>query len=200
LIINRLLTQLLSKEIFFLRMPIVTPFVSNHTYPSIYLTYLSVQTCSTLKASYSLLLLPKYFNVNTFIFNRVFTMVSYAEICASNARITPAHLPRIAVFVGGAAGIGNAALTALVSQKNPLKVYIVGQNQSSRESWLESLQQSTLDAEIVRLEGQVSLLSEVKRLCTEINNREQRVDLLWLSAGFLPLTGRHGEYLLLQDL
>jgi NADP-dependent 3-hydroxy acid dehydrogenase YdfG len=127
-------------------------------------------------------------------------MVSHAEIRASNAQIIAAHLPRTAVFVGGTASIGKAALTALVSKNTPLKLYIIGRNKSSHELWLESLQQSNSNAEIVWLEGQVSLLAEVKRLCTEIMRKEERVDLFWLSAGFLPFTGRHGKHLLLLDL
>lgn len=123
-------------------------------------------------------------------------MVSLSEIRASNAQISEASTPRSAVFVGGTAGIGKAALAALVSQKTPVKLYIIGRNETSHKQFLQNLQQSNSQAEIVFLEGQVTLLTEVKRLCIEIKSREKSIDLLFLSAGFLPFTGRQGIYLI----
>jgi NADP-dependent 3-hydroxy acid dehydrogenase YdfG len=122
------------------------------------------------------------------------TMVSLPETRDSNAQISDAYTPRLAVFVGGTAGIGKAALTALVSQKTPLKIYILGRNEASHREFLQHLQQSNSQAEIVWLEGQVTLLAEVKRLCIEIKSREESIDLLFLSAGFLPFTRRQGNY------
>jgi predicted amino acid dehydrogenase len=122
------------------------------------------------------------------------TMVSLSEIRASNAQIDEDNLPRLTVFVGGTAGIGKAALTALVSQKTPLKIYILGRNEASHREFLQHLQQSNSQAEIVWLKGQVTLLAEVKRLCIEIKSREESIDLLFLSAGFLPFAGRQGIY------
>jgi NAD(P)-dependent dehydrogenase (short-subunit alcohol dehydrogenase family) len=124
------------------------------------------------------------------------TMVSLPEIRASNAQINEDNLPRLAVFIGSTAGIGKAALTALVSQKTSLKIYILGRNETSHREFLRHLQQSNSQAEIVWLEGQVTLLAEVKRLCIEIKSREESIDLLFLSAGFLPFTGRQGIYYL----
>lgn len=71
-------------------------------------------------------------------------------------------------------------------------MYIIGRDKTSRKSLVESLQQSNPRAEIIWLEGQVTLLAEVKRLCMEIKGREDSIDLLFLSAGFLPFVGRHG--------
>jgi NAD(P)-dependent dehydrogenase (short-subunit alcohol dehydrogenase family) len=121
-------------------------------------------------------------------------MVSLPEIRASNEQITESTTPRIAVFVGGTAGIGKATLTALVSKKTPIKVYIIGRDKASRKSWLESLQGSNHQAEIIWLDGQVTLLAEVKRLCNEIKRREDSIDLLFLSAGFLPFDSRKGMF------
>jgi NAD(P)-dependent dehydrogenase (short-subunit alcohol dehydrogenase family) len=121
-------------------------------------------------------------------------MVSLAEIRASNAQIIETNAPRTAVFVGGTAGIGKAALSALVFKKTPIKVYIIGRGQANHKSFVEDLQQSNPKAEIIWLEGQVTLLAEVKRLCKEIKSREDSIDLLFLSAGFLPFAGRHGIY------
>jgi NADP-dependent 3-hydroxy acid dehydrogenase YdfG len=85
-------------------------------------------------------------------------------------------------------------VTALVSQNIPLKIYILGRNEASHREFLQHLQQSNSQAEIVWLEGQVTLLAEVKRLCIEIKSREVSIDLLFLSAGFLPFAARQGIY------
>lgn len=121
-------------------------------------------------------------------------MVSAAQIRASNAQITERSAPRIAVFVGGTSGIGKAALTALVSKGTPVKIYIIGRDKASRKSWLESLQRSNSQTELVWLDGQVSLLAEVKRLCIEIKSRENSINLLFLCAGFLPYVDRNGMF------
>lgn len=120
-------------------------------------------------------------------------MVSLSEIQASNAQITDSNAPRTAIFVGGTAGIGKATLTALLSKGTPIKVYIIGRDQASRKSWLEDLQRSNSQSEIIWLEGHATLLAEVKKLCVEIKSREDSIDLLFLSAGFLPFGGRIGN-------
>jgi NADP-dependent 3-hydroxy acid dehydrogenase YdfG len=119
-------------------------------------------------------------------------MVTHAQIQASNGQINETYTPRAAVFVGGTAGIGKATLSALVSQGTPIKVYIIGRDKTDHKKLLEDLQQSNPKAELIWLEGQVSLLAEVKRLCLDIKKREEKIDLLFLSAGFLPFAGRHG--------
>lgn len=119
-------------------------------------------------------------------------MVSQSEIRTSNSRISHAHTPRVAVFVGGTAGIGKGALEALISKETPIKVYVIGRNKEGREPFLRGLKTSNSRAEVIWLEGQVTLLAEVKRLCAEIKGRESRIDLVFMSQGFLPWNGRHG--------
>ncbi len=119
-------------------------------------------------------------------------MVSLSQIQASNAKITKDTTPRVAVFVGGTAGIGKATLTALVVKGLPIKVYIIRRDKDSRKAWLEELENSNPHAQIIWLEGQVSVLAETKRLTDEIKSREESIDLLFLSQGFLPFGGRQG--------
>jgi hypothetical protein len=83
------------------------------------------------------------------------------------------------------------ALTTLVSKRTPIRVYVISRDKASRQSWLKNLQHSIPKAEINWLKGRVTLLAEVKRLYIEIRSWENGVDLLFLSAGFLPFAGRH---------
>ncbi|KAF5612771.1 short chain dehydrogenase reductase family [Fusarium sp. NRRL 25303] len=113
-----------------------------------------------------------------------------AQIKASNAQLTEATTPRTAVFIGTTDGIGKSALAALVSHGFPLKAYIIGRDQARDQSLLAELYTINNKIEIVYLKGQISLMSEVVRLTSYILEKEKKIDLLFHSAGFLPLLGR----------
>ncbi|KAH7025114.1 uncharacterized protein B0I36DRAFT_387476 [Microdochium trichocladiopsis] len=117
-------------------------------------------------------------------------MPTHAVVRESNAGITPADAPRVAVFTGGTAGIGKATLQKLVAVGTEIKVYVIGRNGPTHAGFLDELRASNSKAEIVWLEGQVSLLSETRRLCDEIKSKEKSLDLLFMSAGYVPLGGR----------
>jgi NAD(P)-dependent dehydrogenase (short-subunit alcohol dehydrogenase family) len=110
-------------------------------------------------------------------------MVSISVIKASNANISKETAPKVAVFTGGTDGIGKATLTRLISTKLPMRVYVIGRNGDKHRPFLEELKKSNDKADIVWLEGQISLLAEVKRLCDIIKARETSIDVLYLSAG-----------------
>ncbi|KAF4414914.1 short-chain dehydrogenase [Fusarium acutatum] len=113
-----------------------------------------------------------------------------AQIRASNAQLTEATTPRTAVFIGATDGIGKRALAELVSHGFPLKAYIIGRDQARDQSLLAELYTTNNQVELVYLEGQISLMSEVIRLTSYILEKEKEIDLLFHSAGFLPLLGR----------
>lgn len=119
-------------------------------------------------------------------------MTSLAAVRVSNAQLTNTTLPKIAVFVGATAGIGRATLTQFVNKGYPLKAYIIGRNEDEFRPVLGELCASNKAAELIFLEGQISLMAETKRLTDEILRREEHIDLLYLSAGFLPFLGRQG--------
>ncbi|KAK4208616.1 NAD(P)-binding protein [Rhypophila decipiens] len=120
------------------------------------------------------------------------------QVRESNARIDASTYPRTAVFVGGTAGIGQAAIAELVhvSARNnikiPSRIYIIGREQSAERTKkaLDILRAENPNAELVWMAGDVSLLADVKRLCEEIKDRETSLDLLFLSTGYSPFGGR----------
>lgn len=129
--------------------------------------------------------------------------IPLSQIRASNALIGsptsssgPSYAPRVAVFVGATSGIGKATLSLLVSKGTPLRAYVVGRSESAQRAFLDELRAANPKAEIVFLEAQVSLMAETRRVCDEIAQRESEVDLLFMSAGYLPFGGRDGESLL----
>ncbi|KAK1980238.1 hypothetical protein LZ30DRAFT_723866 [Colletotrichum cereale] len=121
------------------------------------------------------------------------SMVAIAQVRQSNAKLTAETVPRTAVFVGGTSGIGRLTLTELVSLGLSVKAYVVGRKatEAATRPLLEDLRRRNPSAELVWVEGEVSLLSETKRICEWIKARESRLDFLCLTAGYAPFGGRN---------
>ena len=119
-------------------------------------------------------------------------MVSYKEIRASNALINDATGPRVAVFVGGTSGIGSFTVKELVATGASVKIYLVGRKSSEERTraFIEELRAINSKAELIWTEGEISLLAETQRICKLIKDKERHVDLLFLSAGYAPMSGR----------
>ncbi|KAK4464729.1 hypothetical protein QBC42DRAFT_220027 [Cladorrhinum samala] len=125
-------------------------------------------------------------------------MVTYKQIQSSNSLLTSSTIPRVSLFAGGTSGIGKYTLRALVSASvghDPIRVYLVGRESSrpATEEFISSLRLINPNAEIVFLPGEISLLSETKRVCSVVKSREQSLDLLFLSAGFAPFGNARTE-------
>lgn len=120
-------------------------------------------------------------------------MSSLEPIVTSNGRIESEDLPKTAVFVGGTDGIGKATLKALVSKGFPTKIYIVGRNKASHQTLLDDLAKSNPRANLTFVEGQISLVADAQRIASQIVAQEDSLDLLFLSSGYLPFTGRQGK-------
>ncbi|KAI1324932.1 hypothetical protein F5Y16DRAFT_379642 [Xylariaceae sp. FL0255] len=119
-------------------------------------------------------------------------MVSYSEVQASNARISDATVPRVAVFPGGTSGIGSLTARALASTGTSVKIYIVGRRsaEARTRTFIEEMKTINPKAEIIWAEAEISLLAEVKRICRVIKSKESRVDLLFLTAGYAAVGAR----------
>lgn len=119
-------------------------------------------------------------------------MVSFTEIKASNALINDATAPRVAVFVGGTSGIGKLTIRALVGTGTSTRIYLIGRKSSEESSraFIQELSAINPKAEVVWIEGEVSLLAETKRVCQIIKSKESRVDLLFLTTGYAPFGPR----------
>lgn len=123
-------------------------------------------------------------------------MVSISQIRASIAQLTESSTPRVAVFFGGTSGIGKETIDQLVRLKYPIRAYVVGRKstESAMRPFLKNLQTVNPKSDLIWVEAEASLLSEVTRVCGIIKEKEEKVDLLFLSAGYAPFTGRNGSY------
>lgn len=119
-------------------------------------------------------------------------MVSQKEIQASNALINDATAPCVAVFVGGTSGIGKFTVQALVNTGASVRIYLVGRRSSAKRthSFILELKSINPNAEVIWTEGEVSLLSETKKVCEVIKSKESHIDLLFLTPGYAPFGAR----------
>ncbi|GKT96353.1 short chain dehydrogenase reductase family protein [Colletotrichum tofieldiae] len=112
-------------------------------------------------------------------------MVTIAQVRQSNAQLTEKTIPQTVLFVGGTSGIGKLTLIELISLGLPVKAYIVGRKatEAAMTPFLDDLRQKNPSAELIWVEGEVSLLSETKRICELIKAKESQLDFLCLTAG-----------------
>ncbi|TDZ38620.1 Oxidoreductase andH [Colletotrichum spinosum] len=120
-------------------------------------------------------------------------MVAISQVRESLAQLTEETIPRTSLFVGGTSGVGKLTLIELVSLNLPVKVYIVGRKatEPAMRPLLEDLRRKNSKAELIWVEGEISLLSETQRVCEIIKQKEEKLDFMCLTAGYAPFGGRN---------
>ncbi|VVT44215.1 uncharacterized protein SAPINGB_P000342 [Magnusiomyces paraingens] len=120
-------------------------------------------------------------------------MPSLAEIISLNSRYaasSPAAKSPVAVFVGATSGLGEHTAYALARYSYEPTIYIVGRNAESGARVLAHLKELNPRTHAEFLQHDVTLISEADKLATEISAREKKINLLFLSPGFLTINGR----------
>ena len=125
-------------------------------------------------------------------------MVNISLIRKSNNQVDASSAPRVAVFVGGTSGIGKITLADIAGLGLDFKAYVIGRKESEQsfKPFVEELHRAKPNANVIWVEGQVSLLSEVKRVCDHIKTLESKVDLLFMTTGYTPFGGRNSTKIL----
>jgi len=118
-------------------------------------------------------------------------MVSLSTVLSHNthaATSPPTNLT--CVFIGGTGGIGLSTLHRLASILRSSTFHVLGRSStrfdSTQRPQLESLDRGN---RFVFWETEVTLLAQVDATCKGICAREEKVDVLFLSAGMLPFNG-----------
>lgn len=120
-------------------------------------------------------------------------MVSIKDVRISNSNFKARPPGLVALFVGGTSGIGKGTLKQLSKYANAPKVYIIGRSKSSATPLLNELQNLNPQGTFVFIETEISLIKNVDTVCQEIKEKEQKLDLIFLSPGYLSLEGRRGN-------
>ena len=73
-----------------------------------------------------------------------------------------------------------------------MRIYLIGRPSAKEcsETFIQELQTLNPKAEIIWIEGEISLLAETKRVCEVIKAKEGYVDLLVLTTGYTPFGAR----------
>ncbi len=119
-------------------------------------------------------------------------MVTIQAIHASNALLTDSTIPLVSVFAGGTSGVGKFTIRTLAATGAPVRIYLIGRaaTAASAAAFIAELHALNPRAEIIWTEAEIALLADVRRVCELIREKEPRVDLLFLSAGYAPFGGR----------
>jgi NAD(P)-dependent dehydrogenase (short-subunit alcohol dehydrogenase family) len=120
-------------------------------------------------------------------------MVNIKDVRASNSSFDASKESLVAVFVGATAGIGMGTLRQFAKHAYKPKIYIVGRSKSAAKPLLDELTTSNPQGTFVFLETEISLMKKVDDVCEEIKAKEKKLDLLFMSPGYLSFEGRNGK-------
>ncbi|PYI03221.1 short-chain dehydrogenase/reductase [Aspergillus sclerotiicarbonarius CBS 121057] len=118
-------------------------------------------------------------------------MVSIATVLDSNSGITRLYgSGLVGVFVGGTSGIGESTARAFIRNTNASRAYLVGRDQARAMNMIEEMRQINPDSQISFIKSDVTLLREVDDACRVIQQKEDKVNILFLSPGTGTMKGR----------
>jgi NADP-dependent 3-hydroxy acid dehydrogenase YdfG len=120
-------------------------------------------------------------------------MVNLKHIRSSNLTLQSLPPGLVAVFAGATAGIGLGTLRTFAKHTNGPRAYIIGRSREKAHHIIDELKVINPMGTFIFIEGQFSRIKEVDHICEEIKKLEQHVDILFMSTGYLSLTGRHGK-------
>lgn len=96
------------------------------------------------------------------------------------------------MLVGGTSGIGESTAREFVRYTDKPRVYLVGRSQEQADLIKKECHELNPESQISFIQSDVSLLRNVDRACDEIRTKEEKINILFLSAGFLTMKGRDG--------
>ncbi|KAJ5898824.1 hypothetical protein N7495_003568 [Penicillium taxi] len=116
-------------------------------------------------------------------------MVSLETVLKHNSSLKGYGPNLVAVFVGGTSGIGEATARAFVRDTISSKIYLVGRNEVQASKIIEDLRQINPDGQISFVKCDAARLQSVDEACKTIQEKEEKINLLFMSAGILTTKG-----------
>ncbi|KAL2871734.1 uncharacterized protein BJX67DRAFT_369804 [Aspergillus lucknowensis] len=119
-------------------------------------------------------------------------MVSLQTVQQANLGIGSLPAGLVALFMGATSGIGQSALQHFAQHASSPRIYSVARPSAvgSHEAFLASLRDSNPSGTYNLIEADVSLISEIDRIVAGIKENETKIDILFMSAGFMAFEGR----------
>lgn len=75
------------------------------------------------------------------------------------------------------------------------RVYLVGRNSTKGSSIVRELQHLNPSATVFFIQADLTILRNADQVLKIVSEKEKKVNLLFLSQGFLSLKGRQGKYI-----
>ncbi|OJJ45987.1 hypothetical protein ASPZODRAFT_142624 [Penicilliopsis zonata CBS 506.65] len=121
-------------------------------------------------------------------------MVALSTVQASNALLKTLPHP-VAIFVGATSGIGKSTLLHYVQYTSCPRIYFIGRSQSAADAILSEFNEINPDGSYAFIQADVSLLNTVDGVCKTIREKEEKIDLLFMSQGILDFKSKTSEQL-----
>lgn len=116
-------------------------------------------------------------------------MVSLSLIQSSNSLVSSTLPPGlVAIFVGATSGIGETTLKQFAKHAKKPRAYIIGRSQDAADRITDECKALNPEGEYIFVQADVSLILEVDRVCNEIKEKEEFVNILFLSAGLADMS------------
>ena len=120
-------------------------------------------------------------------------MVSVKDVRISNSSFAAKSHGMVVLFVGGTSGIGKGTLKQFAKYAKAPTVYIVGRSEISATPLLNELKTLNPEGTFIFVESEISLIKNVDTVCQQIKEKQQKLDLVFLSPGYLSFEGRKGD-------
>lgn len=92
----------------------------------------------------------------------------------------------VALLTGATRGIGAATLRELATHLAEPTIYVVGRSETK---WKSGQDEWPNGARIIFIEADITRLREIDRICDIVSAAETKLDLLFMSQGFIPVSG-----------
>ncbi|KAK1826108.1 hypothetical protein QBC39DRAFT_386950 [Podospora conica] len=113
-------------------------------------------------------------------------MVSLEEMRASNGQIATSLPPGlVAVFAGATSGIGETSLRQFVKHAVRPKVFFLGRSQESGDRITTELKDLNSEGQYTFISCDLSLMRNIDEVCRQIEEKEAKINLLFITIGTL---------------
>lgn len=95
-------------------------------------------------------------------------------------------------IVGGTSGIGESTAREFVRHTIKPRIYLVGRSQEQADLLKQEFEALNPESQINFIKSDVAQLRNVDAVCEEIKAKEDKINILFLSAGIMTMKGRDG--------
>lgn len=117
-------------------------------------------------------------------------MVSLQTVRANNSALKDLGPGLVAVFVGGTSGIGETSAREFVRNTTQPRVYLVGRSPEQASRIIQEFVKLNPEGKVSFVKSDLSLLRNVDVACKEIQAKEDKVNLLFMTPGYVTGKGR----------